>query len=91
MNRITFHDTHVYPGCLANFHFGVNPGSHLLSALAEFSDGASAEAEVEPLSSGEVIIRVEGYTTTRKTPIPGKAWRLTHDKTRDLWKVTGKI
>lgn len=91
MNRITFHDTHVYPGCLATFHFRVTPGSPLLAAIAEFSDGAATDAEVEPLSSGEVVIRVEGYTTTRKTSIPGKAWRLTHDQARDIWKVRAKI
>lgn len=91
MNRISFHDTHIYPGCLAIFHFRVGENRYILPALAEFSDESVAPAEVEPESPTEVIIRVESYITARGTHIPGKTWRLKYDKNREHWKVTAKL
>lgn len=87
MNKICFYDTHVYPGCLARFYFRVTPGGPFVSASAEFSDGAVAGAEVEPVSAEEVIVRMEAYTTARNTRIPGKTWRLRYDKALEVWKV----
>lgn len=91
MNRISIPDTHVYPGCLAVFHFRVIPGISPVPALAGFSDGITACAEVEPLSTEEVIVRIEGYTTARNTRIAEKTWRLAYQSDTDLWKVVAKM
>ncbi len=87
MNTISFHDTHVYPGCLATIltiPAGVAP------AVAEFSDGSMATAESERLGPDEILVRIDAYTTARRTRIPAKSWRLTCDNNRDLWKVVAK-
>lgn len=91
MNRINFQDTHVYPGCLALFSFKVAPNNTTMVATAEFSDGTVADAEVEQVSTGEVIVRIDGYTTTRGTNIPQKTWRLKHDHKQNIWKVDQKV
>lgn len=88
MHTINFHDTHVYPGCLATMSTvpaGVAP------AVAEFSDGATAGAEIERLSPDELLIRIEPYTTARHTRISAKSWRLSYDGDRELWKVVAKL
>ncbi len=88
MNTISFHDTHVYPGCLATIlavPAGVTPGT------AEFSDGSMVAVTLERLDREEVIVRVDAYTTARGTRIPSKDWRLVYDDGRDLWKVAAKV
>ncbi len=91
MNRISFHDTHVYPGCLAIFYFRITPAGTTLSALAEFSDGSTAAAEVGQVSPEEVFVRIDGYITTRGSNIPEKTWRLRYDNDQDFWKVVAKM
>ena len=91
MNKISFQDTHVYPGCLAIFHFHVDPNQTTLSALAEFSDDVIAQAEVEQVNPEEMLIHIESYMTAHGTHIPEKTWRLQYDKDQDIWKVIKKI
>lgn len=91
MHTISFHDTHVYPGCLATIPGKVTTDGTSVTALAEFSDGATASAELERLSQDEVFIRIDAYTTARRTHIPEKAWRLRYDKVPDIWNVIAKI
>ncbi|MFT3901584.1 MAG: hypothetical protein QM727_00255 [Niabella sp.] len=91
MNRISFHDTHVYPGCLAIIFFKINPDGTVMPAQAEFSDGAVAGAEIGQVVSNEVHVRIDAYQTARGTRIPEKAWRLRYDEEQDIWKVTGKM
>lgn len=90
MNRIQFQDTHCFRGCLALFNFNPAANSATTSAVAEFSDGVVANAEVEWISKGEIFVRIESYSTGRGTRIEEKTWRLSYDHTEDFWKVTAK-
>lgn len=91
MNRISFHDTHVYPGCSAIIFFKIVPDGTTVPIIAEFSDGSIATAEVEQVSSNEVFVRIDAYTTVRGTRIPEKAWGLRYDNAPDLWKVVARM
>ncbi|GGC17825.1 hypothetical protein GCM10011386_07210 [Parapedobacter defluvii] len=91
MNRISFQDTHVYPGCMAILFFAIAPNHTTVSALAEFSDGAVADAEVEPVNSEELVVRIDCYTTASGTHIPKKTWRIRYDNTQDIWKAVAKM
>lgn len=91
MNRIDFHDTHVYPGCLATFSFGITPKISFMSVVAEFSYGAYANAEVEQVTTGEVIVHIDSYTTVHGTNIPEKTWRLVYNDSQEIWKIVEKM
>jgi len=91
MNRISFQDTHVYPGCLAIFFFKIIPENTTLTVVAEFSDGGITNAEVEQVNSKEVIVHIADYKTAHGTCIPEKTWRLRYDSSQDLWKVVAKM
>ena len=91
MNNISFHDTHVYPGCLATVAEKiVSPGT-TVPAIAEFSDGSMATAVVEPLTTDEMILHIDAYSTARHTRIPAKAWRARYDDDEDIWKVVARV
>jgi hypothetical protein len=91
MNKISFHDTHVYPGCPVRISGKIAPDGTAAPAIAEFSDGSIAAAECGQLNPGEVAIRIDAYTTARGTRIPEKAWRLRYDNDSDLWKVASRM
>ncbi len=91
MNRISFHDTHVYPGCSAIIFFRIVPDGSTVQAIAEFSDGSIAAAEVGQVNPDEIFVRIDAYKTARDTRISEKAWRLTYDDARDLWKVAARM
>ncbi|MXS69940.1 hypothetical protein GSF70_01760 [Flavobacteriaceae bacterium W22] len=90
MNKISFQDTHIYPGCLAIFNFRISLQSAIMLAVAEFSDGAVTNAEIEPLNAEEVVVYIDGYTTTKGTNISKKNWLLKYDNAQDIWKVVKK-
>jgi len=90
MNKISFHDTHVYPGCLATIVEKNVPDGTIVPAIAEFSDGSIATAEFEQLNPDEVFVRIDAYTTARRTQIPAKAWRVRYDNTLGIWKVVAR-
>ncbi|MFT4094259.1 MAG: hypothetical protein QM640_11525 [Niabella sp.] len=91
MNKISFHDTHVYPGCSAIIFFKIASDGTIVPVTAEFSDGSIAVAEIEQTRSDGVLVHVEAYTTARGTCIPEKTWRLRYDNELDLWKVIAKM
>lgn len=91
MNRINFQDTHLYPGCLAIFFFHIVPNNTVVAAVAEFSDGGYTNAEVEQISTEEVIVHIDSHTTARGTDIPRKTWRLRYNKKQEVWKVVEKM
>ncbi|MBX2924396.1 MAG: hypothetical protein KF746_19495 [Chitinophagaceae bacterium] len=91
MNTISFHDSHVYPGCSAIILFSIVPNGTTVPATAEFSDGSIATAEVEQVSQVEVLVHISAYTTARGTGIPPKSWQLRYDNATDLWKVVAKM
>jgi len=91
MNTISFHDTHVYPGCTAIIFFKIVPNGTVMPVTAEFSDGSIATAEVEQSGPEEILIHIDAYTTERGTRIPAKNWRLRYDNETDIWKVAAKI
>lgn len=91
MKKISFHDTHVYPGCMAILFSHIAPNSTTVSVLAEFSDGRVAHAEIEPIDAKELVVRIDGYTTAHGTRIPKKTWRLRYDNNQDFWKVVGRM
>lgn len=91
MNRISFHDTHVYPGCTAIIFFRIAQDGTTMPAVAEFTDGVTVMTEVERVSPDEVLVRIDAYTTARGTRIPEKTWRLKYEDVPDLWKVAAKI
>lgn len=91
MNRISFHDTHVYPGCSAVVFFKIASDGTTMPVSVEFSDGSIATAEVEQVRPDEMLIRIDAYTTERGTRIPEKTWRLRYDKGWDLWKVAARM
>lgn len=91
MNTISFHDTHVYPGCLAIILFKIVPNGTTVPVTAEFSDGSIATAEVEQINPDEVSVRIDAYTTARGTHISEKIWRLRYDNAQELWKVVAKM
>lgn len=91
MNSISFHDTHVYPGCLATIPEKIVPVGTTAPAIAEFSDASMATAAIEPLKADEMIIHINAYATERHTRIPAKAWRSRYDKDQDIWKVVAKV
>ncbi|WP_300601903.1 hypothetical protein [Niabella sp.] len=70
MNRISFPDTHVYPGCTAIFFFKLVSGGITGPVTAEFSDGSIAVAEAEQIDAGEAVVRIDAYTTEHGTRIP---------------------
>lgn len=89
MNTINFHDTHVYPGCLATIFFKI-PDGGTVRVTAEFSDGSVAAAEVEQVNKEEILVHISAYATARGTRISEKSWRLRYDSAADLWKVTAR-
>ncbi|MGC4235124.1 MAG: hypothetical protein QM594_19295 [Niabella sp.] len=91
MNRISFHDTHVYPGCTAIIFFKIIPNSTVMPVTAEFSDGSIAVAEVEQLGPEEILIHIDTYITERGTRISEKSWRLRYQNEPDLWKVAARM
>ena len=91
MNRITFPDTHVYPGCAVILNFRIGPNDTTLSALAEFSDGSDAHAEIEQVNPDELLVYIDGYKTAAGTSIPEKSWRIRYDNVRELWKVVARL
>lgn len=66
MNKISFHDTHTYPGCSAIIFFKI-PSGTTVTTTTEFSDGSIATAVVEQVDSGEVLVHIDAYTTARGT------------------------
>lgn len=89
MNRISFQDTHVYPGCLAVFFFKIIDENTTLPVVAEFSDGIATEAEAEQVNAEEVIVRVDSYRTAHGTNIPEKTWRKQcSDDYREMLRLT---
>ncbi len=91
MNKTSFQDTHIYPGCPAIFNFKIALQSTSVLIVAEFSDSALADAEMEPLNAEEVVVYVEGYTTTKGTKISKKRWLLRYDHAQAIWKVVKKM
>ena len=84
--HLSFHDTHAYPGCGAIL---VDDGADTRGgAVVEFSDGSVAAATYELLAADEMLLRVDPYTTARRTRIPAKSWILRRNG--DRWKVTAK-
>lgn len=91
MNSISFHDTHVYAGCLATISEKIASPGTAVPAIAEFSDGSMATAVVEPLTTGEIIIHIDAYSTAHRTCIPPKAWRVRYTHDQDIWKVVVRV
>lgn len=73
---VTFANTHAYPGCRAVVRDGGNEGE----CLAEFSDGAVAQASSRREGEG-LALTVASYVTRRGTRIQGKTWLLLPDGT----------
>ncbi len=90
MNTTNFHDSHVYPGCLATILFKIPEGT-TMPVTAEFSDGSIATAEVEQVNTEEILVHISACTTARGTRIPEKSWRLRYNSATDLWKVAAKM
>lgn len=91
MTSITFHDTHVYPGCLATVAEKIVTTGTTEPVIAEFSDGSMATAVIEPLDADKIIIHIDAYSTARRTRIPAKAWRARYDNDQDIWKVVARV
>lgn len=91
MRKIIFHDTHVYPGCLVTIQESSGQRGVAIPVVAEFSDGATATANFEPVNQGELLVWVDAYTTARGTRIVPKAWRLRQNEGAGAWKVVAKI
>lgn len=90
-NKISFQDTHVYQGCTALLDFVPSPNHPFLSVTIEFNDGILTRAEVEALSSEELILSVDSYTTLSGTFITAKNWQLTYDAKAEYWNVKAKL
>lgn len=91
MNKISFHDTHVYLGCPAIILEKVIPNGTTVPGIAEFIDGTVTTAEFEQLSPDELFVRIDAYMTARGTRIPEKSWRLRYDNVPSLWKVVARM
>jgi hypothetical protein len=91
MNKVVFHDTHIYPGCLATFYFRVTPSNSTVSIMVEFTDGVTTDAEIGHLEPEELFINVDSYITAGGTRINNKSWRLRFDSEQAVWKVIAKI
>ena len=91
MNSISFHDTHVYSGCLATVAEKIVSAGTTEPAIAEFSDGSMATAVIEPLDADEMVIHIDAYSTARHTCISAKAWRARYDNDQDIWKVVARV
>ncbi len=91
MHRISFHDTHIYPGCTAIIFFKIVPDGSAIPVFAEFSDGSITTAAIEQVKQDEILIRVDAYTTGHGTHIGKKVWRLRYNIDLDLWKVVSRM
>ena len=83
--RIAFHHSHAYPGCRATV--AGEPKGGL--AEAEFSDGPVVRAAVAPWAPGELLVKLDGYRTSRGTAIGARAWILRR-VADDAWKVVAR-
>ncbi|WP_185218045.1 hypothetical protein [Sphingobacterium mizutaii] len=91
MNKISFLDTHIYPGCLTMFTFRISLKDTLIAAIAEFSDGSVTDAEIETFNAEQVAVFTDSYSTARGTHISKKGWMLNYDAWDDIWKVIKRI
>ena len=90
MIRITFHDSHSYPGCLVSAT-GLGAGGTTERVTAHFEDGSQAEAECEFLSPGEFVIHIDPYVTSKGTSIQAKSWVVDRLANANGWKVARRL
>jgi hypothetical protein len=86
--RVSFHHTHAYPGCSATVS-GDRKASG--QAIVEFSDGVVTAGQYRKVD-GAIVLSVDPYVTSRRTPIERKRWKLVRaGAPGDLWKVAEKL
>lgn len=89
--RVSFHDSHVYPGCAATLTEDDHRGERNGKAVAQFRDGTVVAAAYQRLAADEIVLRVDAYATARQTPIAAKTWKLARARLGDFWKVKAKV
>lgn len=71
--------THLFPGARVRVRDLPDPAAHAaaprpLALVLDFSDGASATAELLVSPTGEAALRVGAYTTHAGTRLPERTW-----------------
>ncbi len=87
---IHFHDTHIYPGCVATIiDADTMEATDGLTVVVEFSDGAHSTARVVIEKNGRLHVSIAPYRTVRGTAVAAKDWKLVR-RSDGNWKVTAK-
>lgn len=89
MNGIIFHDKTVHIGCSVEFIFQPEINSGAAPAIAQFSTGETAYAEILEVKHSIIIVRVGEYLSNAGLKITENVWQMFYDQSSESWNVTG--
>jgi len=91
MNGIIFHDNTVHIGCSAEFIFEPELNSSPTPAIAQFTTGETAYAEILEVKTAKVTVRIGEYLNNKGIKVTEKVWRMFYDQSSESWNIVGTI
>jgi hypothetical protein len=91
MNGIIIHRKTAGVGCPTEFLFEPEISSDPIQAIAEFSSGEKAYAELLRAAPSEVRIHIGEYLNGKGKKISETFWQLFYNKTIESWQISKNI
>ncbi|WP_312336221.1 hypothetical protein [Sphingobacterium sp.] len=91
MNGIIFHDTSAKIGCAAEFIFEPDLTGQPEQAIAKFSTGEKAYAQISRNTAYELNVRIGEYLSSKGKKVSEKVWKLIYNQNKKVWKVVRNL
>ena len=87
MNGIIFHGKSAKIGCSAEFLFEPDLNGQPEQAIAEFSTGEKAYAQIFHKVNSVLNVRIGEYLNYKGKKISEKVWQLNYNQEKKVWEV----
>ncbi len=91
MNGVIFHDKSAKIGCAAEFIFEPDLTGQPEQAIAKFSTGEKAYAQISRNVPYELIVRIGEYLNSKGKKVSEKVWQLNYNQKKKVWKVVRNL
>lgn len=91
MNGIIFHGKSAKIGCPAEFLFEPEVTGQPEQAIAEFSTGEKAYAQISRRPTNELNVRIGEYLNSKGKKVSEKVWQLKYNQQKNVWEVVRNL
>nr|WP_315085915.1 hypothetical protein [uncultured Chryseobacterium sp.] len=91
MNGVKFDDKSVKIGCPAEFLFEPDITGQPEQAIAEFSTGEKAYAQISRELTNELNVRIGEHLSSKGKKVSEKVWQLNYNHEKKVWEVVRNL